>query len=195
MSWSVTNEISISRRGNEPSLICRRKLLFLQTRPWRALERERSRFPRGTSRGWSSGESCTSFGALLPGTRCLTIRSAALRISQHAPGPSRTPLSITVWDSMMKGSSKHGHIHEYTTSKSVTSNAIQNTTPTPQEDLSVSDPGSLEAASNVNVESTEPQSFLLGPMVVRVLPNGMPIPGECPPPPVPFRCKSRNARH
>ncbi|KAL0277154.1 UNVERIFIED_CONTAM: hypothetical protein PYX00_004529 [Menopon gallinae] len=84
-----------------------------------------------------------------------------------------------VWDSMMKGSSKHGHVQEYTTSKSVTSNAIQNTTPTPQEeDLSVSDPGSLEAASNVNIEATEPQSFLLGPMVVRVLPNGMPIPGE-----------------
>lgn len=34
------------------------------------------------------------------------------------------------------------------------------------------------AASSVHETQSQPQSFLLGPMVVRVLPNGMPIPGE-----------------
>lgn len=82
----------------------------------------------------------------------------------------------------MKGSSKHSHVHSYTTKPSSTST----TTPKPSEDGKIkeeddmlgSDPGSLEAASNVNIEEAEPQSFLLGPMVVRVLPNGMPIPGK-----------------
>lgn len=81
----------------------------------------------------------------------------------------------------MKGSSKHNHVHVYTTKPTATSSTT--TTPPPktkeEDDMVVSDPGSLEAASNVNVEEAEPQSFLLGPMVVRVLPNGMPIPGKC----------------
>lgn len=84
----------------------------------------------------------------------------------------------------MKGSSKHNHVHSYTT-KSTSTTSTTTTTPRPldgnikeEDDMLGSDPGSLEAASNVNIEETEPQSFLLGPMVVRVLPNGMPIPGK-----------------
>ncbi|KAK6634924.1 hypothetical protein RUM44_000171 [Polyplax serrata] len=93
---------------------------------------------------------------------------------------------------MMKGSSKHNRVDVFNSGGlspgknsiprpgSSTPNSVDASVST--EDLEVSEPGSLGAASDINVEEAEPQSFLLGPMVVRVLPNGMPIPGEseCP---------------
>jgi len=72
---------------------------------------------------------------------------------------------VVVWDSMMEGS----HMHSTTPSNKVQS--IDEL-----DDMAAGD--EQGAASTVHETQSAPQSFLLGPMVVRVLPNGMPIPGK-----------------
>lgn len=72
-----------------------------------------------------------------------------------------------VWDSMMEGN------HAHSTTPNPKGQSLDET-----DDMAAGDEQGAASDVHETQSKSQAQSFLLGPMVVRVLPNGMPIPGK-----------------
>ncbi|XP_050433219.1 rhythmically expressed gene 5 protein [Adelges cooleyi] len=81
--------------------------------------------------------------------------------------PYQRGSTMMIWDSMMKGG--------YSPSET-TNNKHQHENTDPLETSGENDLGS--ASNNVEEIATPPGGYVIGPMVVRVMPDGRPVPGD-----------------
>ncbi|GLH08344.1 Rhythmically expressed gene 5 protein [Gryllus bimaculatus] len=87
--------------------------------------------------------------------------------------PYQRGASVIVWESMMKGSFKP--METSSQNHKISSTEGENETGSGDNNLG----SQVEASSNIpHYATTDSQKYISGPMIVRVLPNGRPVPGE-----------------